>query len=115
MSAHRYGINPGFLTRHTLKVSGLNENNARAIIAELDELPCMDGVWLNRTKGTLKITYDASHHNIDEMIAIIEKHGAAIKDSWWSRTRLGWQRQTDENIKDNAKHEAHCCNKMPPH
>jgi cation transport ATPase len=92
----------------------VNESNAHAITVELDGLPCVDGVSLNRTKETLKIAYDASHHNIDEMIAIVEKHGAAIKDSWFSRTRLGWQRQTDGNIKDNARHEAHCCNKMPP-
>tara|TARA_R110000868_G_scaffold96209_3_gene264719 strand:+ start:2728 stop:3075 length:348 start_codon:yes stop_codon:yes gene_type:complete len=115
MSEHRLGINPGFLTKHTFGLSGLNESNAQAIAVELDKLPCVDGVWLNRNKESLKIAYDASHHNVDEMIAIIEKHGAKVKDSWWSRTKLGWQRQTDENIKDNAKHEAHCCNKMPPH
>ena len=89
----------------------MNESNAQIIAEELDELPCVDGVWLNERKQTLKIAYDASHHNIDEMIAIVEKHGAAIK----SRTRVGWQRQIDENIKDNARHEAHCCNKIPPH
>lgn len=115
MSEHRSGINPGFLTKHTLSLRGVNENNAQTLTGELDGLTCVDGVWLDKTKGTLKIAYDASYHNIDEMIAIVEKHGVAIKDSWWSRTRLGWQRQTDENIKDNAKHEAHCCNKMPPH
>ena len=115
MAEHRLGINPGFLTKHSLSLRGVNESNAKAITEELDGLPCVDRVWLSTTKGTLKIAYDASHHNIDEMIAIVEKHGAAIKNNWWSRTKLGWQRQTDENIKDNARHEAHCCNKMPPH
>lgn len=114
MSEHRLGINPGFLIKHSLSLRGVNESNANAMTAELDALPCVDGVWLNRTKGTLKIAYDASHHTIDEMIAIVEKHGATVKDSWWSRTRLGWQRQTDENIKNNAKHEPHCCHKMSP-
>ena len=115
MSEHRPGVNPGFLTKHTLSLLGVNESNAKAITGELDGLPCVDRVWLNRTKGTLKIAYDGSHLNIDEMIAIVEKHGAAIKENWWSRTKLSWQRQTDQNIKDNAKHEAHCCNKVPPH
>ncbi|MBR9910227.1 MAG: hypothetical protein GYB33_07735 [Gammaproteobacteria bacterium] len=113
MSEHRSGINPGFLTHHTLSLSGLNEHNVRLIVQELDELPCMDAVQFNEAKQTLKLAYDASHHNVDEMIAIVEKHGASVKESWWSRTRLAWQRQTDENIRDNAKHEAHCCNKLP--
>jgi len=113
MSEHREGINPGFLAKHELSLCGLNEDNAKLIITELDSLPCMDRVELNHSKQTLKLAYDASHHSIDEMIAVVEKHGASIKDSWWSRTKLGWQRQTDENIKDNATHEPHCCNKMP--
>ncbi len=115
MTEHRAGVNPGFLTRHTLSLTGLNSNSINELVAEIDELPGVDRVWLNERKQTLKIAYDASHHNIDEMIAIVDKHGTAIKDNWWSRTKLGWQRQTDENIKDNAKHETHCCNKMPPH
>jgi hypothetical protein len=114
MTEHRLGINPGFLTKHTLSLASLNPSNISVIVAEIDELPCVDGVRFDEHKQTLKIAYDASHHNIDEMIAIVEKHGAAIKNSWWSRTKLGWQRQTDENIKDNAAHEAACCSKMPP-
>lgn len=113
MTEHRQGINTGFLTHHTLSLKGLTEANANAILAELDELPCMDSVALNREKKTMKLAYDASHHDIDEMLAIIEKHGASVKNSWWSRTKLNWQRQTDENIKSNAKSEPHCCNKVP--
>lgn len=113
MSRHRSGINPGFITKHTLSLCGLNKHNATLIVRELDELPCMDVVKFNEAKQKLKIAYEASHHNIDEMIAIVEKYGASVKDSWWSRTKLGWQRQTDQNIKDNAKHKAHCCNKIP--
>ena len=84
------------------------------MVAEVDELPCVDKVQFDERAQSLKIAYDASHHNIDEMIAIVGKHGVVIKDSWWGRTKLGWQWQTDENIKDNAKHEATCCSKMPP-
>lgn len=113
MSEHRLGINPGFLTKHKLRLNRLDDNNVKAILEELDGLPCVDGVKMNQSKGILKIAYDASHHNIDEMIAIIQKHGATLKDTWWTRTRLSLQRQTDENIKSNASHEPHCCNKAP--
>ncbi len=113
MSQHQEGINPGFETSHTLSLDGLNAQNATQIAEGLEALPWVDHVQLKVGKQSLKISYEASHHNIDEVIAVIEQHGAAIKDSWWSRTRLGWQRQTDENIKDNARHEPHCCNKIP--
>lgn len=114
MTEHRPGVNPGFLTQHSLKVVESEHSDFDAVLTEIDGLPCVDRVRFDDRKKILKIAYDASHHNIDEMIAIVEKHGAVIKNSWWSRTKLGWQRQTDENIKDNAKHEAHCCSKMPP-
>ncbi|CAN0200501.1 unnamed protein product, partial [Chrysoparadoxa australica] len=44
MSEHRSGINPGFLTKHTLSLCGINENNTKAIVEEIDELPCVDSV-----------------------------------------------------------------------
>ncbi|MDF0534671.1 hypothetical protein PY479_10350 [Shewanella sp. A32] len=114
MNEHHSNVNPGFLTTHTLQLSGLNQQNTILIVRELEELPYMDSVTLNEAKQTIKLAYDASHHDIDEMIAIIKKYGAALFNSWWSRTKLGWQRQIDQNIKDNANLEAHCCNKMPP-
>lgn len=113
MSEHQSGINPGFVTRHTLSLNGLDKDNVTLIVRDLGELPSMDSVKLIEAKQTLTVAYDASHHSIDDMIAIVEKHGASIKDNWWSRVKLGWQRQTDQNVKDNAKHEPHCCNKMP--
>ncbi|MBD2859866.1 hypothetical protein IB286_12720 [Spongiibacter sp. KMU-158] len=114
MTTHRFGINPGFLAKHKVKLHKLDPTNASKILAEIDELPWIDQVSLNSKNGQLKMVYEASHHNIDEMIAIIEKHGASISNDFWSRIKLGWQRQIDENIKDNAKHEAACCSKIPP-
>jgi hypothetical protein len=113
MTKHRLGINPGFLTKHKLGLVGLEQTNSSEMITEIDSLPWVDDVRLNTNKQTLNIAYEASLHNIDELLVIVEKHGASIKDSWWSQTKLGWQRQTDENIKNNAKHEPHCCNKAP--
>jgi hypothetical protein len=113
MNKHRIGVNPGFLAKHKLALTGLNAAKAKAIFSEIDNLPTVDAVWMNEEKQTIKIAYDASHHNIDEMIGIIQKHDAEISDGWWMRTKLGWQRQTDQNIKDNSTHIANCCNKMP--
>lgn len=113
MTKHRIGVNPGFVTKHTLALDGLNDVNVKAIFSEIDNLPAVDGVWVNEEKQTVKIAYDASRHDIDEMIGIIQKHDAEISDSWWTKTKLGWQRQTDQNIRDNSTHVASCCNKAP--
>ncbi|PSJ44970.1 hypothetical protein PU634_03725 [Oceanimonas pelagia] len=114
MANHRAGINPGFLTTHTLSLTEMSRANMDAMLAEIEAQHWVDTLALDSKTKKLKVAYEASSHNIDDIIDIIEQHGAALKDSWWSRTKLGWQRQTDENIKNNAKHEPHCCNKAPP-
>jgi len=83
------------------------------MVAELDHIPGVDEVEFDAGSKTLRLAYDASHHDIDEMIGIIERHGADVKSNWWSRKRLGWQRQTDQTIRENATHVPHCCNKVP--
>ena len=114
MTQHRTGVNEVFLTKHKLKLTDLNQVNANEIQAELDAMVGIDGVWIDLGKSIIKIAYDASHHDIDEMIGVIHKHGAGGSDDWWTQWKLGWDRQTDQNIKDNAKHEPHRCNKLPP-
>lgn len=113
MTEHRQGINPGFLTKHTFRLTGVEYANIRELVTELETQPWVDKVWLSNDKQSLKIAYEASLHSIDELIAIIEKHGALIRENWWSSLKIGWQRQTDENIRNNARHQPHCCNKVP--
>ncbi len=113
MAGHKASIHPGFITKYTLKLTELNSSNFEGVVAEFDELPGIDRVRVNGKRNAINIAYDASQHNIDEMIRIVEKHGFSIKDSWWVRVRLNWQRILDQNIKDNSNHEAHCCNKSP--
>jgi len=113
MTEHRPGVNPGLLTKHTLSLVLADDSDISAIVAEMDELPGVDQVRFDKRNQRIKVAYDASRRNISEMVFIVEKHGVAIKNSWWSRIKLGWQRQTDENIRGNAKHVAQCCNKPP--
>ncbi len=60
MSEHRSGINPGFVTRRTLSLYGLDKHNALLIVRDLGELPGMDRVKLIDAKQTL------NEHNINE-------------------------------------------------
>ena len=114
MTQHRAGVNEGFLTKHKLKLTDLDKINAKAIQTELDALVAIDSVCIDLDKSTIKIAYDASHHDIDEIIGIIAKHGAGVSADRWNKWKLGWDRQVDQNIKDNAKHEPYCCKKLPP-
>ena len=114
MTQHRTAVNKGFLTKHKLKLTDLNHVNAQEIEIELDTLVGVDGVWIDLRKSTIKIAYDASHHDIDEMVDVIRKHGADVSKDRWNQWRLSWERQTDQNIQENAKHQPHCCNKLPP-
>ena len=113
MSIHRVGVNEGFLTKHTLKLTGLNADNAETISAGIDALVGVDGVWIDVDKSTLQVAYDASHLDIEALLGLVRQHGADVSQDWWNQFKLSWDRQIDQNIKNNAKHEPHCCNKMP--
>lgn len=114
MSKHRPGIHEGFLIKHKLKLEGLVVENVEAIQSEIDALIGVDGVWLDLEKHTIKIAYDGSVRDIDEMLEILLRHGAQVSPDWWNQFKLRRDREADQNIKDNAKHEPHCCNKIPP-
>lgn len=114
MSKHRAGVHEGFLAKHKLKLMNLNSVNAKKILEEIDEMTGVDGVWADLGRSVIKIAYDASHHDIDEMIGVIRKHEADVSEDWWNQWKLRWDRQIDQNIQDNANHHPHCCNKLPP-
>lgn len=113
MTEHREGIDPGFLINHKLALTGLTAGKAQGIYAELNDLPGVNAVSVDESGQSVKISYDASHQDIDRIIEVIEQQGAEVRSDWWNRIKLSWQRQTDRNIKDNFSHEAQCCSKMP--
>ena len=113
MSEYRPGVREAFLTKHKLKLIGLTEENAGNIRSEINAMISIDGVWIDVDKSSIKIAYDASRHNIDEMRDIIIKHGADVSPDWWNQWKLSWDRDADQNIKDNATHEPMSCHKMP--
>ena len=113
MSDHRPGVREGFLTTHKLTLTDLTAENAEQIRSKIDAMISIDGVWIDLDKSTIKIAYDASRHNIDEMLKIIQKYGADVSPDCWNQWKLGWDRYIDENIKNNATSRPHCCNKPP--
>lgn len=115
MSTHRAGVNAGYLIKHKLKLTGLTDDNAKLICDEINQIIGVDSVSIDRDKHTIKLAYDASIHDIDEMRSIIQKHKADLSPDFWNQLKLNWDRGTDNNIKENAAHEPFCCNKIPSH
>jgi hypothetical protein len=113
MTTHKPGIKLGFLAKHRLQLVDVSQTTAELIIQELSELPHVDMAKMNPSRTVLSVHYEASHHNIDEVIDLLKKHGVNLKENWWVHFKLAWQRQVDENIRDNSKFEPHCCNKLP--
>lgn len=113
MSKPRLEIREEFLIKHTLKLTHLTAENAELIRSEIDVMISIDGVWIDLDKSTIKIAYDASQQNIDEMLEVIQKYGANISSDCWNQWKLNWDRYIDENIKNNAASNPHCCNKSP--
>lgn len=114
MSKHRPGVHEDFLIKHKLKLVGLTSSNADNIFKDIDVLVGMDSVNIGTEENFIKLAYDASFRNIDEILTIIRRHGADVSDDWWNHFKLNWDRGVDQNIKDNSRLEPHCCNKIPP-
>ena len=114
MKTHNPEINPGYLVRHSVKLARFDPQQAQPARSALDQLPGMDQVILDPKERVLKLAYDGSQHNIDELLAIAGEHGLKPKKNWWNKVRLGMARNVDQNVWDNAGYHPSCCNK-PPH
>ncbi len=112
--AHKPGVDENYLMIRHLRLEGLTEENRLGITEEICQLIGVDAVSITESENILNVAYDASTRNIDEMEAIVEKHGCAIAHGWWTHFKEGWYRFTDQNVQDNAHHDPWSCHKKPP-
>ena len=113
MKQYSKAFTPGFLTKHSLRLTGFEGVDAQVIESDLGEIAGIESVSLRVQASSLTVRYDASQVNIDDVILTLNNYGVVPFDSWWRRLKISWQRQMDRNVADSAKHEAHCCNKAP--
>lgn len=106
-------IHQGYVVKHHLKFDGLNQGNSDEMQIAIEELPGIVSVDFNEEKGIVSLEYDASQLYVDEILVVLRKFGIEPKNSWWNRLKLGFGRQSDQNIKDNAGHHPVCCSKPP--
>lgn len=113
-SRHRAGVNEGALVRRRIRLSALRRESVGALHGAIDRLPGIDSVAIEEGhEPVLAVSYDASKRSLTELEGIVGEHGGRIAGDWWTRLKLRWYRFTDTNVRDNARHVPHCCNKPP--
>lgn len=110
---HKPGVKEANLVSRKLQLSGIQGQEAEALVAEIEQQFGVDRVAYDPDAGILAFSYDATHCNLDLVESILSKRGAGFATNWWNRTKRSYYRYVDQNIKDNAGYEPHCCNKVP--
>lgn len=111
---HRLGVSEiNLVTRH-LKLEPSDERAIRAAVADIDELYGLDSVSFDERKWRLDLAYDASRICLDCVEDILKKHAIEISHDWWTSFKEEHYRFTDQNVKDNARHEPWSCHQTPP-
>jgi hypothetical protein len=106
-------VHQGYVVKHHLKFDGLIQGDSHKIQMAIEELPGIVSVDFNEEQEIIFLEYDASQLYVDEILVVLREYGIEPKDSWWNRMKLGFGRQTDQNIRDNAGHHPACCSKPP--
>ncbi|CAI8225912.1 MAG: Uncharacterised protein [Marinobacterium sp. xm-d-530] len=114
MDTHKVGINEAFLVKRKLKLTGMTQQSVELAKREVESIRGVDMVDLGVKNGSLSVSYDASIASISAILDILESHDIKPESDWWNRLKLSWDKQIDQNVRDNAKHVPHCCSKPPP-
>ncbi len=93
---HKPGVHAACLVNRHLKLEGLDALKVETIAQEIDGLLGVDSVFLDEDSQYLDIAYDASHLSIDDVEAIVRKHGRDLDHGWWTHFQEGWYRFTDQ-------------------
>lgn len=85
----------------------------RSTLDALASLPGMISVRFGADGQQLQLNYDASVIQIDAILAHCTRLGIQPGSRRRTRWKLAWYRFVDRNLRDNARHRPHCCNKAP--
>ena len=109
MNTHKPGVNENFLVTRRLKLVGSLTDKFDLIENELNALIGVNSVVLDLGTGVLRVSYDASKRQLDEIEAVITAQGSQLSNERWQRYKQGWARYFDQNIKSNAAREPWSC------
>ena len=111
---HRLGVSEARQVVRRLRLEPNSNRNVTAAVREIDGLYGIDEVSVDAATRVIHLAYDASRLSIDGIEQILKRHGLEVSHDWWTHFKEGHYRFVDQNIKDNAAHVPHCCNKTPP-
>ncbi len=111
---HRVGVSEANLVFRKLKLVKLDQNNYASLYTEIDNIFGVDDVNLDSQTKQLSIAYDATHCNLAMIEKIMAKYGVFFANSWWNRLKVSYYKFVDQNLQDNANHQATCCHHAPP-
>ena len=109
MTEHRLGVSENYLVKRKLVLEADAVNVIELAIAAIDGLYGLDRVDFDVQKGVLKMAYDASRLDIEQIESILNTHQIPLKKGWWQKRRLKQYRFVDQNIKENRNREPWCC------
>ncbi len=111
---HNAGVNGSSLMMRNLKLEGPVDEKRKLIAEEINQLLGVDSVSIDASESLLKVIYDATKRQLDEVEDIVRKYECDIADDWWTHFKEGYYKFVDQNVKDNASHEPWSCHKRPP-
>lgn len=114
MTEHKPGIHEAFLVKRKLKLAGLHPDQIAELEAKFGELIGVDRISFQANPMLMRVAYDASQTDMNSLLQLLAEDGVEPDAGWWTQFKLNWDRQIDDNIKANAKHQPHCCSKPPP-
>lgn len=113
-ATHRVGVSEAFLVKRQLSLDHVPQSEQLSEAMQgINALAGMDDVRYDAARLRLRLAYDASKLNIDDIRQLLTAQGIVLKNTAWSRFRTGYYRFVDQNIRDNARHEPVCCHRPP--
>lgn len=106
---HRLGVSESTLVKRHLKIESSGPEGIQEALAEIDQLYGMDSVSFDQERSRLDLAYNAVRLSIDDIAAILERHGIDIAPGWWNHFKEEHYRFVDQNVKDNAQKEPWSC------
>jgi len=114
INKHRLGVSEINLVTRNLKIKISPSSNIKDAWHEINEIYGLDEISFDESSGVLKLAYDASRVNLDEIEAVLLKYSVDISHDWWTTFKEDYYKFVDQNIKDNAKHDPWSCHQKSP-
>ncbi len=100
------------VTRH-FRLKPLSEAAAALLVAALEAQTGVVWCRFDSARGQLSLCYDATLCYLEQIEATLAAQHASVRDSGWQRMRRRYYRFVDQNLRDNAAHQPHCCSRAP--